>query len=324
MGKNPIHDHRQKIWLPITLILILLVATGGYFMINHSENNHVSQTVHNKPVTSKKKSHPKVSVAPINVIIKRDFRSLAGTNSVYYYNLNDHTTTGLSANVKIKAASDIKLFIMAAFFQKIADGDISLSDRYTLTDNDKVGGSGVIQSMATGTVLSYKNLLTYMITQSDNIAANVLTEKIGGLSTVNDEIKKLGLSNTDMQRKLMDQMALDAGKDNYSSAKDLGIFLTKLYQHKVVSTQFDKQMLELLAHTSNHSKLPARIDPKFVKVYNKTGEYDTYGVQNDAAIFKHDQQAFIIVAMSENGKETDQKIAMGNLGADLAKQVFDY
>ena len=331
-------SQKKNNWIPIAIIVLLLVAGGGaYFFMNHNQSNASDQTTQvkktkaeSKPTAStstKKESDNNsdsstVPTSEIKNIINQDMDPLNGNNGVYYYNLNDHTTASSNATSKIRAASDIKLFIMAAAFQKISDGSLSLSDRYTLTDDDKVGGTGVVQSMSTGTSLTYKDLINYMITQSDNTAANIITDKVGGISDVNDEINKLGLYDTDMQRKLMDQEALDAGKDNYSCAKDLGTFLTKLYQNKVVSKKYDQQMLDFLANDSNHSKLPSRINTDVVKVYNKTGEYNKYGVQNDAAIFKRDKQAFVIVVMSENGTESDQKAAMGDLGADLAKKVF--
>jgi len=223
---------------------------------------------------------------------------------------------------RMRAASEIKLLIMATAYQKISDGDLSLYDRYTLTDDDKVGGTGVVQSMQAGTSLTYKDLIDDMITQSDNAAANIITNAVGGMPAVNAEIKHLYLKNTTMERMLMDQSALDSGKDNYTTAHDLGAFLTLLYQNKVVSKEYDQEMLNTLVNNSNHSKLPSRINTDVVTVYNKTGEFNIYGVQNDAAIFKRDKQAFVITVMSENGEESDQKTAMGNLGADLAKKVF--
>lgn len=81
-------------------------------------------------------------------------------------------------------------------------------------------------------------------------------------------------------------------------------------------------MLDILGENVNHSKLPSDLDSD-VTVYNKTGEFNQYGVQNDAAIFEKDGKAFVIVVMSQDGDESDQKDAMGRLGSDLADLVFD-
>jgi len=330
---NPQKPHRNT-WIIVGIIVVLLLVVGIFALHSHNASQSADSTpkvTESTPSSSNSTSSNKsttternqVSASDINNILSNNLDSLAGTTGSYYYNLNDHTTTGILENTKIRAASDIKLFIMATAFQQISEGNLSLSDRYELTDTDKVGGTGIVQSMQTGTSLTYKDLLNYMITQSDNTAANIIVDKVGGLSAVNSEINQLGLDHTDMQRKLMDQDALNEGRDNYTTAKDLGLFLTRLYQHKVVSEKYDKQMLDIMSNDSNHTKLPSRINTDVVTVYNKTGEYDKYGVQNDAAIFKRDNKAFVIVVMSENGEEADQKSAMGDLGAALAKKVFD-
>ncbi|KRN99876.1 serine hydrolase [Companilactobacillus kimchiensis] len=329
---KPKQSNRTNLFIIDIVVLVLIIGGGSYLALhrnNQEEADNSTNVQKTTPKTTKTNvdsdntDTDSVSANEIHSILADNLGSLAGTNGAYYYNLNDHVSSGMSENTKIRAASDIKLFIMAVAFQKIDDGDLSLSDRYTLTDDDKVGGTGIVQSMQSGTSLTYKDLINYMITQSDNTAANIITDKVGGLSAVNEEITKLDLNHTDMQRKLMDQDALDEGRDNYSTAKDLGTFLTKLYQHNVVSKKYDNQMLDIMANDSNHTKLPSRINTDVVTVYNKTGEYDKYGVQNDAAIFKRGKKAFVIVVMSENGKTDDQKDAMGDLGAALAKKVFD-
>jgi len=177
--------------------------------------------------------------------------------------------------------------------------------------------------MQVGDSLTYRDLIDYMITKSDNTAANIITKEIGGLDAVNDEIDELDLSsNTKMERMLMDQDALSEGKDNMTTAHDLAMFMRKLYQHDVVSDKYDKQMLSILSNTSNHSKLPANINTNVVDVYNKTGEYAQYGVENDAAIFKRGNKAFVLVVMSQNGDSDEQKDAMGSLGKEVTQEVL--
>lgn len=95
-----------------------------------------------------------------------------------------------------------------------------------------------------------------------------------------------------------------------------------VYNHKLVSKKYYQEMLDILGENVNHSKLPSDLDSD-VTVYNKTGEFNQYGVQNDAAIFEKDGKAFVIVVMSQDGDESDQKDAMGRLGSDLADLVFD-
>lgn len=64
-------------------------------------------------------------------------------------------------------------------------------------------------------------------------------------------------------------------------------------------------MLSILVANNDHDKLPQNL-PSTAKVYNKTGEYDDYGIQNDAAIIENTHGAFVVVVLSENGHRDEQ------------------
>jgi len=330
--QRPKKSNRSMIiWL---IIIILLVAAGGYdYMTHHkNENNQTEQTKSSSDSNDKQsdadddssQKHNSETNSDVKSLLSNNLAGIKGDTSAFYYNLNDNDSASYGDDEDSqRAASDIKVYIMAAAYQKVDDGEISLNDRYELTSEDKVGGTGVVQSMQVGDSLTYRDLIDYMITKSDNTAANIITKEIGGLDAVNDEIDELDLSsNTKMERMLMDQDALSEGKDNMTTAHDLAMFMRKLYQHDVVSDKYDKQMLSILSNTSNHSKLPANINTNVVDVYNKTGEYAQYGVENDAAIFKRGNKAFVLVVMSQNGDSDEQKDAMGSLGKEVTQEVL--
>lgn len=66
----------------------------------------------------------------------------------------------------------------------------------------KVKGSGIAASFAKETVLTAKDLLTLMITVSDNDATNWAIEK-AGMASIQHTIKELGLVNTELNRYMM-------------------------------------------------------------------------------------------------------------------------
>ncbi|WP_125567240.1 serine hydrolase [Companilactobacillus insicii] len=325
-------------WIVGVLLVFVFIGGSGYFIFNHfkpvhqretrneqtTKNKNKSVLFDNKGSDSKKTKKSGITTdSSIASILSNDLSGINGETSAYYFGINDNKKASYgNYDAEQRAASDIKLFIMAAAYREVSQGNISLSDRYTLTDADKVSGTGVVQSMQSGDSLTYEDLINYMITKSDNTAANIITKQIGGISVVNEEINRLNLNDTRMERMLMDQDALDSGKDNMSSAYDLALFLKKLYEHKVVSTKYDNEMLSILSNDSNHSKLPNQVNTDTVIIYNKTGEFGTYGVENDAAIFKHDNKAFVLVVMSQDGSSSEQKSAMSSLGKDVTQKVL--
>lgn len=345
MGKQEKHNKKskngQKKLTIILLIVLLIVIIGGvvYFFNVKSDDSNKKATdstrTEQKQSKRSKKEQNKSSrddsvknddqnselATKATQLMSDDLNPIGGTTSAYFYDLSSKQSATFGADKQQRAASDIKLFIMATVYQSVNDGKFELNEKYALKDTDKVGGSGALQGMAAGTQVSYQDLLKYMMTQSDNTASNILLDKVGGLSAVNNEIKKLGLTNSVMQRKLMDTKKLAAGQDNMTTSKDLGQFLTKLYHHQVVSETADSEMMELMSQNTNHSKLPAQVASD-VKVYNKTGEFGEYGVQNDAAIMEKGGKAFVVVVLSQNGTEATQHSGMAKIGLDLSQLVF--
>lgn len=333
---GPQKPHKKHgVLIAIIVVIVVLLIAGAVLFVTTSKTDQNSdkttksatppttqtQSPNKKKPTKDKSDDDKISLASVKNFMSDDLGESDGQTSAYFYDLNSDQHAQYGDDSTQRAASNIKLFIMAAAYQKVKDGELDLSDHYTLKDSDKVGGTGVVQQMETGSSISYHDLIKDMITQSDNTAANIMVDTIGGLDVVNDEISDLGLSDTTMERKLMDTEKLEAGHDNMTTAHDLGIFMKKLYNHQVVSKTYDEDMLGILKDTSNHSKLPSQVASD-ITVYNKTGEYNSYGVQNDVAIFQKGDKAFVISVMSEDGTESDQKEAMGDLGSDLTNYIL--
>jgi beta-lactamase class A len=77
-----------------------------------------------------------------------------------------------------------------------------------------------------------------------------------------------------------------------------------------------------MKNNQNHEKLPAKIT-NATAIYNKTGEFGQYGVENDAAIVQGDQHVFVAVVMSQNGHSGEQIEAESNLGEKLSHILLD-
>lgn len=220
-----------------------------------------------------------------------------------------------------RAAGLVGLFILVTVYQQADRGQLDLNGHYTLQAADKIGGTGTVQQLPIGTELTYAQLAQKMVTDSDNSAANILIKRVGGLAAINAEIKRLNLKDSRLERRLMDVNALKMGRDNYTSVNDLVSVFRRLYRHKLVSVRADTAMLTLLADSRDRTKLPSEL-PAEATVYNQTGAYLAYGVQNDVAIIKNTHGAFVVAAMAENGQAQTQIAAMGTLGTDLYQKIL--
>ncbi len=242
-------------------------------------------------------------------------KPISGSNSLYFGNVEMGSPLTIN-DTPLRSASTIKLFIMIEVMQQIEDGMLYNDMKLTMSESDKVGGTGVIQNQESGSAYTIQQLLEYMMIDSDNTAANMLVDAVGGVQVVNSRIKALGCVNSQMNRKMLDTEALKQGKDNYVTVYDMGNILTRIYNKQCVSDEADTYMLQLMSKNTNHKKIPGAL-PRNVTVYNKTGEYDEYGVQNDVAIVETDKGTYVLCVLTQDGKANEEINAIKNLSKEL-------
>ncbi|ANZ69667.1 hypothetical protein AYR57_04770 [Pediococcus claussenii] len=318
------------LWIILILLVVLIAGVVGWIYIFDSPTSSSSSsdktTYHSSKTSKAQDGTSSVSASPYKDfssssakgLIASSFDGVSGKNSFYIGPTDTKISPYSQNNAPQRAASDIKIYVMATVFSQMKQNKFDMNDTYTLKDSDKVGGTGKVQNMGDGTKLSMQELMDYMMQDSDNTAANIIIRKLGGLNVVNDEITHLGFKDTKLERYLMDTDALKEGKDNMTSVNDLGTILTDIYNKKLISSSYDEQMLQILNQDEDHSKLLEEI-PGSVSTYNKTGDYPDYGVQNDAAILCENGRSYVVVAMLENGSKDDQTSALNDLG----KQVYE-
>jgi len=168
------------------------------------------------------------------------------------------------------AASLIKIPIMVACFKAVEEGRLDLREKYVLQRRDRVGGSGLLRRMRNGRVFSYEELIDYMVTHSDNIATNVLIDRLG-FDYINLVFKQLGLKDTVLNRKMIDFRARENGQENYTSAREMAELLEKIYQGRCFNAEISARCLEVLKRQKINDRLP-RFLPREAMVAHKTGQ----------------------------------------------------
>lgn len=180
----------------------------------------------------------------------------------------------------------------------------------TVINDQKMIAASLIKLYIMGAVYeSYENLcqrngeeyidqlLTSMITVSDNEAANHLVRLLGqGDEEAGKQAINVFCVTNDYTSSNMGRMLLETGtdKENYTSPQDCVKFLWDIYQGVFPHSQ---DMLELLKAQERTGKIPAGI-PDGVETANKTGELEN--VENDAAIVWAGEHPYIVCIMSSN------------------------
>ena len=264
-----------------------------------------------------------------NQAVQAAFTSLYESKEIkyaYYFQEMPPTSQGtalVSQSGPIKSASIIKLFIIQVLLEEIKAGSLSWQETITMMAEDQVGGTGNLQAAEPGTSYSLEDLALEMLIHSDNTATNLIIERLGGLSAVQAKIQSLGYQDTRLQRLMMDQVAIAEGRENFTSAREVGQLLAKLYQHKLVGQAQDQIFLDYLAQQTDRQGVVATL-PQGVISYNKTGTNSAQGLQHDAAIVKvSNQSAYVLVVLQEGPGDGDLLKPLKEIGQQVYELMKD-
>ena len=110
-----------------------------------------------------------------------------------------HLTIGEEASVHaddaFNSASVIKLAVLALAFQMADRGQLTLSDRVTITAADIRGGSGIFRYHDPGLQPTIRDVLLQMVITSDNTATDIAIAKVGGVDRVNAWLREHGYAD---------------------------------------------------------------------------------------------------------------------------------
>jgi len=199
------------------------------------------------------------------------------------------------ADRQVPSASVIKTPILVTLLQMAAKGDIDLSETYTLTEADIVGGTGDLQHEGPGLALSWLDYARLMIKTSDNVATNVIIAKVG-MDAVNALTTSLEMDQTVLARYMMDTKAIEEGRQNYTSPRDMNRLLLALYHGRILDAPERALFWDMLKDCDDDTMLRAGVPPQYT-VANKTGILSY--VRGDSGVL-FGQQDFIITAFAED------------------------
>lgn len=237
------------------------------------------------------------------------------TVSVTYAPVNASTgTVSINGETSHTSASMIKLLILACLLDQAAAGEVMLATSIEMTYDDIVGGSGVIIGWGAGACFTVKDLAYYMITASDNTAANMLIDLLG-MDVINEEATKLGLTATSLQRRMMDTEAQANGFENYMSSDDAATILKMIAAGTLVNEDMSALALGFLKEQTVNAGLLDGV-PSDVMVAHKTGELTA--VSHDGGIVLA-AYPYVLVVMTEG---IDNSIAYSVI-ASVSQAVYD-
>lgn len=229
--------------------------------------------------------------------IRERMESIPGHTGFYYLNLVTGQEYGVREDEIFGAASVIKLPLYMHILSECAAGRMSMDEILTITTSDKVPICGALTLFTGNIPADVRTLCKLMISISDNTATNKLIDH-STIPGAQAGFRQMGLTKTQLTRKLFDRNASRAGLRNVICPKEIGSLLAMLYRGEFVSKAICKEAIDTLLLQQVDHKLNGRICGE-VSIAHKTGEDDH--LSNDAGIVYAPQPFVICFA----GHDTD-------------------
>jgi beta-lactamase class A len=217
-------------------------------------------------------------------------------------------------------ASLIKVAILTTVYDLVAKGQLSLDDPLTVLKIDQVPGSGVVQFLHNGTMLTVHDAAWLMCTISDNTATNLLLDRII-IRRVWDKMDSLGLHHTRVHSKSFlrnSSVAMDSSVKyglGVTTPNEMAHLFELMAQGKAVNPAADSAMLDILEHNGTDFMLQRYAAG--ARAAHKDGE--TNEVRTECTLWYLRNRVVACVMTKENKDQrwildNEPQLTMSNMG----------
>lgn len=215
-----------------------------------------------------------------------------------YYDINSGSEITINGDKTFLAASTVKVQMNMVLADLIKSGQISKDEALQYTSDCYEEGTGILQGEDLSNPIPLKLLSQYSIEYSDNIATNMIENRIGydKMRTLIDS--KIGHSTNH--------------SDNYITAKDETILLKLLYENKDNNSLYN-DLIENMKNTEFHDRIDLYVPQNIVA--HKIGNYDSY--VNDVGIVYTKNPYILSVYTNEVGNAEE-------VIAHISQLIYNY
>jgi beta-lactamase class A len=223
---------------------------------------------------------------------------------------------GINDTLIFSQGSAIKIPILMEVFKQAREGRFRLTDRKPVPRSIMVGGSGVLQYLGDGTSeMSIRDLSILMVVLSDNTATNMLIDLVG-MENINRTLRSLGLRQTGVHRRMIDQVASARGNENLSTPAEAAAIMKMLYDGKFIDRATSSEIMDILLF--GKSGAISRGVPDSIRVAFKPGEIA--GVSTEWAVVYLPQRPYVVTVMGNYLADDD---AAGTI-KEISHTLFNY
>ena len=269
---------------------------------------------------------PTADTAELRRALVRITDGFAGVVGISVRNLATAETISIRGAEKYPSASLIKVPILVALLDEVANGRVDLAERSTMIGRDRVGGSGILKHLQSGTDPTLEDLAWLMITLSDNTATNLLLDKLD-VATVGAKMEAIGLPASKVHSKTFRRqtsIAMDSSVLyglGVATPDEMVELFTMLHEGRAVSPALDSLALRMLL-ANQDANMMVRWLPGSTRVAHKSGSVDD--ARNDCGIMYSPAAPIALCVMTRENEVTSYAVdsAPHLLIARIAREVF--
>ena len=277
---------------------------------------------------------PQAPLQRLQSSIETTTRSVNATWGIYVKSLETGEEIAINADRPMETMSTIKIPLMVEVLEQVKAGKFKLTDKYTFVAADSQPGTGTIQRLDPGAVMTVKDLITMMIIVSDNTATEVLYRMVGGPDAVNARMDAMGLKTIramNVPSKWFPLLRSAATTEQFyrdgkypfglSSPRDMGRLLEMMERGTLVDKPSSELMLQIMRAQLYRTRIPRYVTG--YRVPHKTGDFLPY-VGDDVGMLEATNPTRTIVVSIFTANHFGSGEALENAIGLVAKDVADY
>ena len=269
------------------------------------------------------------TIAALRTSIERRIAAVPGAQAaVWLRDLATGETLAVNAGTSFHAASTMKVPVMIELFRRADAGALTLDSAVVLRNAftsivdgspfavDAGDDSDSSMYAKVGQRVTLRELNERMITHSSNLATNAIIERLDA-QRVNATAHALGAATIQVRRGVEDQKAFDAGLNNTTTARDLGVLMEALALDRAASKASCAAMRDILLRQAFNDEIPAGL-PAGTPVAHKTGAI-TATLHDAAIVYPGSRPPYVLVILTRAIKDT---LVAQRLMADISRDVW--
>jgi beta-lactamase class A len=233
------------------------------------------------------------------------------------------------ADDTFESASVIKIAILTEAMAGVKEGRVDLSERWTLPQEKKADGSGVLLLLDAGLNPTWNDLIILMIGPSDNTATNAWMERLG-IENINGRMASLGFKKIHLlapipaySRHAEKPSPWTGFRLGEIAPREVAEWMARVARGELLDPESSARIFEYLDKDPTRLRIARRFDSADLFA-GKSGSMS--GVRNDSGILRTKKGRFVLAILTDRSKAVAASTAdhPSVLAiADAAKAIVD-